>query len=64
MNPPKIVDRERWLEARLELLDKEKAFDKERDASTRTRQELPWVPVERAYVFEHLLIVWPGDRHD
>jgi predicted dithiol-disulfide oxidoreductase (DUF899 family) len=51
MNPPKIVDRESWLEARLKLLAKEKAFDKERDALTRTRQALPWVAVEKEYVF-------------
>lgn len=52
MEPTKVVDRETWLKARLELLDREKALDKDRDALTRARQALPWVAVDKTYVFD------------
>ena len=52
MDPTKVVDRETWLEARLDLLKKEKAFDKQRDALTRERQAMPWVAIDKTYVFE------------
>lgn len=52
MKPTKIVDREAWLEQRLELLAREKAFDKARDELTRVRQAMPWVAVEKSYVFD------------
>ncbi len=48
----RVVDRESWLQARLELLDKEKAFTRARDELTSTRQQLPWVKVEQAYTFD------------
>lgn len=38
MNPHKVVSREEWLEARKRLLSQE-------------RRELPWVQVDKAYVF-------------
>jgi predicted dithiol-disulfide oxidoreductase (DUF899 family) len=47
-----IVSREDWLVARKALLAKEKALTKARDALSRERRELPWVKVEKAYVFE------------
>lgn len=47
----KIVSKEQWLEARKALLEEEKAFTKERDALTRARQAMPWVEVEKNYVF-------------
>jgi predicted dithiol-disulfide oxidoreductase (DUF899 family) len=47
-----IVSREDWLVARKALLAKEKALTKARDALNRERRELPWVKVEKAYVFE------------
>ncbi|MGF1737675.1 DUF899 domain-containing protein [Photobacterium satsumensis] len=40
-----------WLKARLELLEKEKAYSRLRDELTRERQALPWVKVEKDYVF-------------
>ena len=46
MKAPKVVGREEWLDARLDLLAKEKAFDKERDALTLTRRNMPWELVE------------------
>ncbi len=47
-----IVSREDWLIARKALLAKEKALTKARDALSRERRELPWVKVEKTYVFE------------
>jgi len=44
--------REEWLAARIALLEKEKAHSKKRDALTRERQALPWVLIEKDYVFE------------
>ena len=48
----KIVTQTEWLDARRALLEREKAFTKERDALTRARQELPWVRIETDYVFD------------
>jgi predicted dithiol-disulfide oxidoreductase (DUF899 family) len=44
--------REEWLEARRELLDAEKKYMRQGDQLARRRQELPWVAVEKEYVFE------------
>ncbi len=52
MNQPTVVTREAWTEARKELLAKEKAFSKAREALTAARQALPWVRVEEDYVFQ------------
>lgn len=52
MPAPKIVSREDWLAARKALLVREKAFTRDRDALTAARQELPWVRVEKTYVFD------------
>lgn len=50
-SPPK-VSRQEWFKARLKLLKKEKEHSKARDELTRERQNLPWVKVEKDYVFE------------
>ncbi|MFC3227911.1 DUF899 domain-containing protein [Marinibaculum pumilum] len=47
-----VVSREDWLKARLDLLEAEKAFTRERDALTRRRRAMPWVRVEKDYRFE------------
>jgi predicted dithiol-disulfide oxidoreductase (DUF899 family) len=47
-----VVGREDWLQARAELLAKEKAFTRARDELNRLRRELPWEAVEKEYVFE------------
>ncbi len=52
MTSPKVVSREEWREARQALLAKEKEFTRRRDELARLRRELPWVRVERNYVFE------------
>jgi predicted dithiol-disulfide oxidoreductase (DUF899 family) len=43
---------EEWLAARRDLLDAEKEYMRQGDELARRRQELPWVPIEKEYVFE------------
>ena len=50
--PHQIVSRDEWLAARKALLAKEKAFTKERDALSQERRRLPWVKVDKKYVFD------------
>jgi predicted dithiol-disulfide oxidoreductase (DUF899 family) len=47
-----VVGHEEWLEARKELLAKEKEFTRLRDDLNRQRRELPWERVDKEYVFE------------
>jgi predicted dithiol-disulfide oxidoreductase (DUF899 family) len=49
---PRVVSRAEWLVARKELLTKEKQFNRQRDALSAERRELPWVRVEKEYVFD------------
>jgi predicted dithiol-disulfide oxidoreductase (DUF899 family) len=49
---PKIVSREEWLAARKKLLAKEKKLTREHDAIAVERRQLPWVRVEKNYVFD------------
>jgi len=44
--------REEWLEARLDLLKAEKELTRLNDDLARQRRELPWVRVEKDYVFD------------
>jgi predicted dithiol-disulfide oxidoreductase (DUF899 family) len=48
----KVVSKEEWLKARLAHLAAEKEFTRRRDELSRQRRELPWVRVEKNYVFE------------
>ena len=48
----KVVSQAEWLEARKALLAKEKALSRQRDALARERRALPWVRVEKDYVFD------------
>jgi predicted dithiol-disulfide oxidoreductase (DUF899 family) len=50
----RIVDRNTWLKSRAGLLEKEKAFTRARAELAATRRELPWVKVEKTYVFQTL----------
>ena len=52
MQPSKVVSREEWIAARRALLEKEKAHMREGDALAAERRALPWVKVEKAYVFD------------
>ena len=47
-----IVSQDEWLAARKALLAKEKEFTRQRDALSAARRELPWVKVEKNYVFD------------
>ncbi len=48
----KVVSREEWTRARKALLAKEKALTRQRDALNRERLELPWVKVDKNYMFD------------
>ncbi len=47
-----IVSREEWLDARKALLARERAMTHELDALRAARRQLPWVKIEKRYVFE------------
>ena len=47
-----IVSREEWLDARKALLAKERALTHELDTLRAERRQLPWVRIEKPYVFE------------
>ena len=49
---PNIVSRAEWLSARKELLIKEKQLTRQRDEIDRQRRALPWVKVEKNYIFD------------
>jgi predicted dithiol-disulfide oxidoreductase (DUF899 family) len=51
MNHP-IVSRDAWLEARKALLAKERAMTHALDELRAERRQLPWVRIEKPYVFE------------
>ena len=48
----KIVSRQEWLKSRIALLAQEKELTRRRDELARRRRELPWVKVEKDYVFD------------
>src|SRR2546429_5294002 len=48
----KVVSQKEWLVARKKLLVKEKKFSKLRDELNLQRRKLPWVKVEKEYVFD------------
>jgi predicted dithiol-disulfide oxidoreductase (DUF899 family) len=51
---PIIVSREEWLTARKSLLEKEKAFTRQRDQLSSERSALPWVRLDKDYLFNTL----------
>lgn len=51
-SPPNVASREEWLAARKALLAKEKAMTRELDSLRAERRRLPWVRVEKPYIFE------------
>ena len=52
MTEHKVGTREEWLVARKDLLEREKELTRRSDELARERQALPWVAVEKEYVFE------------
>jgi predicted dithiol-disulfide oxidoreductase (DUF899 family) len=49
---PRIVSETEWLVARKDLLAREKELTRLRDELSRHRRELPWVRVEKEYLFD------------
>ena len=47
-----IVSQDQWLAARKALLAREKEFSKARDQLSAARRALPWVKVDKTYVFD------------
>jgi predicted dithiol-disulfide oxidoreductase (DUF899 family) len=47
-----IVSQDEWLTARKQLLSKEKELTRLRDELSRQSRELPWVKIEKPYVFD------------
>jgi predicted dithiol-disulfide oxidoreductase (DUF899 family) len=52
MEEPRVVSEAEWLSARKDLLHKEKELTHARDAVSEARRQLPWVKVEKEYVFD------------
>src|SRR5688572_31043627 len=52
MQPHKIVSEPEWLAARKALLAKEKELTRARDQLSAERRALPWVKVDKSYVFD------------
>ena len=52
MKTGKVVSREQWLAARKSHLREEKDFTRLRDQLSANRRELPWVKVEKDYLFD------------
>ena len=52
MKTPPIVSAQAWEAARQEMLVKEKAFTRARDALAAERRRMPWLAVETAYAFD------------
>src|ERR1700731_2538388 len=52
MDTPPIVSSQQWAAAREQLLVKEKALMRARDALAAERRRMPWMAVEKAYDFE------------
>jgi predicted dithiol-disulfide oxidoreductase (DUF899 family) len=48
----RIFSRSEWLQARTALLAKEKAFTKLRDELSAEQRALPWVRIEKEYIFD------------
>jgi predicted dithiol-disulfide oxidoreductase (DUF899 family) len=51
MNTPPVVSHQEWAAARQKLLVKEKELTRARDALAAERRRMPWVAVEKDYLF-------------
>src|SRR5438105_4391698 len=52
MQPHKIVSREQWIEVRKAHMAHEKEYTRARDRLSEERRALPWVKVDKNYVFD------------
>ena len=48
----RVATQEEWQAERDKLLAEEKKLTRRGDELTKMRQDLPWIPVEKDYVFE------------
>jgi predicted dithiol-disulfide oxidoreductase (DUF899 family) len=48
----KVVSKEEWVSKRKELLRKEKELTRQRDQLAKERRELPWVAIDKEYIFD------------
>jgi predicted dithiol-disulfide oxidoreductase (DUF899 family) len=48
----RVVSKDEWIKARKVLLKKEKEFTELRDQLSQQRRDLPWVAVDKEYVFD------------
>jgi predicted dithiol-disulfide oxidoreductase (DUF899 family) len=51
-NHPDVVSEAEWLVARKKLLEREKELTHQRDAVSAERRNMPWVKIEKDYVFD------------
>jgi predicted dithiol-disulfide oxidoreductase (DUF899 family) len=52
MKTPPVVSQKEWEDARQKLLVKEKELTRARDAMAAARRRMPWLAVEKPYVFD------------
>ena len=52
INRSKVVSRSEWLVARKDLLTREKELTQLRDEVSRHRRELPWIKIDKEYIFD------------
>jgi predicted dithiol-disulfide oxidoreductase (DUF899 family) len=52
INPAKVVSSNQWLVARKDLLTHEKELTRLRDEVSRHRRALPWIKIDKEYVFD------------
>ncbi len=52
MKTPPVVSPAAWSAAREQMLVKEKAFTRARDALAAERRRMPWMAVEKTYAFD------------
>ena len=52
MTEHQVVTRDQWIEARKQLLSREKEFTRLRDQLSQARRDLPWVRVDKQYAFD------------
>jgi predicted dithiol-disulfide oxidoreductase (DUF899 family) len=52
MNTPPVISPQEWEAAREQMLVKEKALTRARDALAAERRRMPWSRVEKTYAFD------------
>jgi len=62
----RVVSRDEWTTARVARLAQEKGLTRLRDAISRQRRQLPWVRIDKDYVFEGSTMAWVRhhDKYD